>query len=293
MSDYPAPIAPAPDYARLLQDRVAIVTGGGAGIGGSISRVFARAGARVVIAEINAEYAARAQRDIEAAGGRCLALVGDVRDKAFVDAIVSETIAAFGRIDVLVNNVGHFAPYKLFADFTEEDFDTQYQISFLHVLRCTRAVLPQMIRQRSGSIIHVSSVEGQRGIPGNAVYSAYKAGLINFARSLAVEVGGHGIRVNCMAPDLTHTPATPMYDWLPDQHQVRCWAPLGRFAHPDEQADVALFLASDQSRYVTGQTIAADGGTMAASGWYRLNPDEDRWSNTPNISREQATIDVG
>jgi 2-hydroxycyclohexanecarboxyl-CoA dehydrogenase len=292
MSDYPAPVAAAPDYAQLLKDRVAIVTGGGAGIGGSISRVFARAGARVVIAEINADYAAAAQRDIEAAGGKCRVLVGDIRERSFVDKMVAEALSAFGRIDVLVNNVGHFQPYKLFAQFEEEDFDTQYQISFLHVLRCTRAVLPHMISQGRGSIIHVSSVEGQRGIPGNAVYSAYKAALINFARSLAVEVGGHGVRVNCLAPDLTHTPQTPMYDWLPDQQQVRCWAPLGRFAHPDEQADVALFLASDQSRFVTGQTITADGGTMAAQGWYKLNPDQDRWSNTPALRQDQPGIDV-
>ncbi len=293
MSNYPAPIAPAPNYAQLLENRVALITGGGAGIGGSISRVFARAGAKVAIAEINPEYAAQVKADIEAAGGSCRVVVGDIRKPEVVKQVVAEALSAFGRIDVLVNNVGHFMPYKLFADFEEEDFDTQYQISFLHVLRTTRAVLPHMIKQGRGSIIHVSSVEGQRGIPGNAVYSAYKAGLINFSKSLAVEVGGHGVRVNCLAPDLTHTPQTPMYDWLPDQHKVRHWAPLGRFAHPDEQADVALFLASDQSRYVTGQTIAADGGTMAASGWYRLSPDQDRWGNTPSISQDQPTIDVG
>jgi 2-hydroxycyclohexanecarboxyl-CoA dehydrogenase len=292
MNSYPAPIAPSPDYAQLLKDRVALITGGGAGIGGSISRVFAKAGAKVVIVEIDADYAAAAKRDITAAGGQCHIVAGDVRESAVVKKAVAEALATFGRIDVLVNNVGHFAPYKLFIDFEEEDFDTQYQISFLHALRFTRAVLPQMIAQQSGSIIQVSSVEGQRGIPSNAVYSAYKAGLINFARSLAVEVGGHGIRVNCLAPDLTHTPATPMYDWLPDQRQVRSWAPLGRFAHPDEQADVALFLASDQSRFVTGQTIAADGGTMAASGWYRPDPEKDRWMNTPTFATGQPVIDV-
>src|SRR6185436_4543321 len=108
MNVYPAPVAPAPDYAQLLQDRVAIVTGGGAGIGGSISRVFARAGARVVIAEINPEYADAARQDIEAAGGSCRVVVGDVRERAFVDKIVAEALSAYGRIDVLVNNVGHF-----------------------------------------------------------------------------------------------------------------------------------------------------------------------------------------
>ena len=292
MSTYPAPIAPSPDFQALLRDRVAIVTGGGAGIGGSISRCFARAGARVVVVEIDPERAQVAHRDIEAAGGSSLVCVGDVRDRAFVEDTVKRALDAFGRIDVLVNNVGHFMPYKMFVESTEEDFDAQYQISFLHVLRFTRAVLPHMIEQRSGSIVHVSSIEGMRGIPGDAVYSAFKAGLINFTRSLAVEVGGYGVRVNCLAPDLTHTPQTPMYDWLPDQHRVRCWAPLGRFAHPDEQADVALFLASEQSRFVTGQTLAADGGTTAAAGWYRVHPDQQRWSNTPALRTDVPGFEV-
>lgn len=292
MSEYPAPVFPSPDYSQLLAQRVAIVTGGGAGIGGAIARCFARAGARVVIAEIDPALADKTREDIEAAGGCCKTMVGDVRAASFVKRVVDDTIASFGRVDVLVNNVGHFVPFKPFVEFDEADYDTQYQISFLHVLRFTRAVLPYMMRQGSGSIIHVSSVEGQRGIPGNAVYSAYKAGLINFTRSLAVEVGGHGIRVNCLAPDLTHTPQTPMYDWLPDQREARCWVPLGRFAHPDEQADVALFLASEQSRFVTGQTIAADGGTTAASGWYRIDPEQDRWSNTPAMRRDQPAFDV-
>lgn len=290
MLDYPAPIFPSPDCPGLLKDRIAIVTGGGAGIGGGIAYSFARAGATVVIAEIDKTYAAEIEGAITKAGGKCRTMIGDVRDKAFIQKVTADTLKEFGQIDVLVNNVGHFLPYKMFHEFEEEDFDTQYQISFLHVLRFTRAVLPHMIARKRGSIIQVSSVEGQRGIPKQAVYSAYKAGLINFTRSLAVEVGGHGVRVNCLAPDLTNTPQTPMYQWLPDQKQVRSWAPLGRFAHPDEQGDVALFLASDLARYVTGQTIAADGGTMAASGWYRPDPNTDAWSNTPFLNPAPAIV---
>ena len=292
MQTYPAPIHPSPDYGALLKGQVAIVTGGAAGIGGGISRVFAKAGAKVVIVDSNADWAKETQAAIQAGGGTANAVVADVRTPGLAKQVVADVVAEFGRLDVLVNNVGHFMPYKLFIEFEEEDFATQYEISFLHAMRFTRAALPQMVVQKKGSIVNVSSVEGQRGIPGNAVYSAYKAGLINFTKSLAIEVGGHGIRVNCLAPDLTHTPQTPMYEWLPNEEQVRSWAPLGRFAHPDEQADVALFLASDMSRYVTGETINADGGTIAASGWYRPDPKVDRWSNTPAFATVQNTIDV-
>lgn len=268
----------------LLTGKVAVITGGGAGIGGAISRTFARAGASVYIAEIDASLAQQTVSDIRSKGGKAEALVGDIRDKAVISRLHHESLAfGDGRIDILVNNVGHFAPYKRFVDSCEEDWDVQYQISFLHVLRCSRLFLETMYRQRSGALIQISSVEGQRGIPGNAVYSAFKAGLINLTRSLAVEAGGYGVRVNCLAPDMTHTPQTPMRDWFPNRDVVQCWVPLGRFAHPDEQADAALFLASDLSRYVTGQTIAVDGGTMAASGWYKVQPGIDNWSNTPSM----------
>lgn len=275
-------IVPGPDVTGLLANRSALVTGGGAGIGGAISRRFAAAGARVTLVDIDPDHAAAAVADIEAGGGKALALVGDIRDADFVAEACAKA-AAFGdgRVDILVNNVGHFFPYKRFVDSDEGDWEHQHQISFMHVLRCTRALLPGMIERGRGAIVNVSTVEGLRGIPGNAVYSAFKAGLINFTRSLAVEVGRYQVRVNALAPDLTHTPQTPMYDWHPDQDRTGSWVPLARFAHPDEQADAALFLASDMARFVTGQTLSVDGGTMAASGWYRADPEQDNWTNTP------------
>ncbi len=279
------------NFSALLADRVAVVTGGGAGIGGAISRRFAAAGAAVVIADINEEYARAAEEEIKAAGGRVLVQLGDIRQREVVEELHRRALDfGQGRVDVLVNNVGHYEPYKLFADSTEEDWETQYQMSFLHVLRCTRTFLPGMMEQGRGAIVNVSTVEALRGIPGNAVYSALKAGLVNFTRSLAVEVGGRGVRVNTLAPDLTHTPQTPMYDWHPDREMARCWVPLGRFAHPDEQADAALFLASDQARFVTGHTLLADGGTIAAGGWYRTDPNKDNWSNTPYFTPAENEI---
>jgi len=271
-----------PNLGALLAGRVAVVTGGGAGIGGAISRRFAAAGAAVVVADINEEYARAAEEEIKSAGGRVLVQLGDIRQREMVAELHRRALEfGEGRVDILVNNVGHYEPYKLFADSTEEDWDIQYQVCFLHVLRCTRAFLPGMLEQGRGAIVNVSTVEALRGIPGNAVYSALKAGLLNFTRSLAVEVGGRGVRVNALAPDLTHTPQTPMYDWHPNREMTRSWVPLGRFAHPNEQADAALFLASDQARFVTGHTLLADGGTIAAGGWYRPDPDKDNWSNTP------------
>ena len=282
MNEPNCPADRSPNHAALLEGKTAVITGGGAGIGGAISRVFAAAGAAVCVAEIDDDYARQVEQDITDNGGRVHVHRGDIRDPKVVSGL-HEAAMDFGggRVDVLVNNVGHYVPYKLFADSSEEDWDTQYQISFLHVLRCTRAFLPGMIEQGAGAILSISTVEAMRGIPGNAVYSALKAGLVNFTRSLAVEVGGHGVRVNALAPDLTHTPQTPMYDWHPDRNMTRCWVPLGRFAAPTEQADAALFLVSDQARFVTGQTLCVDGGTTAASGWYRPDPERDNWSNTP------------
>jgi len=269
---------PAPP---ILKGRTAVVTGGGAGIGGAIARRLAGAGARLIIAEIEARRAEETAAAIRQEGGEITTVVGDIRQASVIEELHRTAMEASGQIDILVNNVGHYEPYRLFANSTEEDWDTQYQISFLHVLRCTRAFLPGMIAAGAGSILHVSSVEGMRGIPGNAVYSAFKAALINFTRSLAVEVGGHGVRVNAIAPDFTHTPQTPMRDWHPQAEMARCWAPLGRFADPEEQAEAALFLVSDQARFITGHTLVVDGGTLAASGWYRNAPDQDNWSNTP------------
>jgi 2-hydroxycyclohexanecarboxyl-CoA dehydrogenase len=256
---------------RLLDGQVAVVTGGAAGIGGGISRLFAAAGAIVVLNDIDADLAANARADIEAAGGAVTTVVGDIREPETVarlhDAAVAE---AGGRVDILVNNVGDFRPNAWFLDSDDDHWDGQYAITLEHVFRCTKAFLPIMVEQGSGAIVNNSTVEAFRGIPRNTVYSAFNAGIVAFTRSLAVEFGRHGVRVNAIAPDMADTLQTPA-EWMlggRDPAMLRCWIPLGRFGDPEDYARVVLFLASDLAAFVTGVTIPVDGGTLAAGGWY-------------------------
>jgi NAD(P)-dependent dehydrogenase (short-subunit alcohol dehydrogenase family) len=266
-----------------LAGRSAVVTGAGAGIGGAVAQAFAQEGALVLAVERDAERAAQAERAIAAQGGRARAVVCDVREPAAVEAVAAAADElAGGRVDVLVNNVGDYRPAGLFAETREEDWQALYAVNLLHVFRFTRAFLPGMLARGAGAIVNVSTVEAFRGIPACAVYSAFKAGVSQFTRSLAVEVGGHGVRVNAIAPDVTDTPQTPYGRWVPEAERARVpsWVPLGRFGRPADAAAVALFLASDEARFVTGHTIPVDGGTLAASGWYKLAGAE-RWTNRP------------
>lgn len=275
---------------KPLAGKVALVTGGGGGIGGGVSRRLGAAGAAVVAVDINAALAEDVVAGIQAAGGEAVAVVGDVRDEDTVSRAVTAA-GAFGDIDVLVNNVGdyrldpsdgRFLPAGRFVHSTRDDWQTLYTLNLEHVFQMTRAALPRMLQRRSGSIVNVSTVEAFRGIPNNVVYSAFKAGVVEFTRSLAVEVGEDGVRVNAIAPDLADTLQTPAAVMLRGRSESRVpqWVPLARFGDPADYADVVLFLASDQSRYVTGHTIPVDGGTLAASGWYR-RADGRGWTNLP------------
>jgi 2-hydroxycyclohexanecarboxyl-CoA dehydrogenase len=267
----------------LLADRVAVVTGGGGGIGRGIATRFASEGASVVVAELDAERAADAVSAIAAAGGTAVAEVVDVCAPTGAERAVERAIAEFGRIDVLVNNVGHFGgARKAFHENTDEEWDDLYRVNLEHVLRCTRAALVHMLdRAAGGCIVTVSTVEAFRAIPTRAVYSAFKAAITGFTRSLGVEYARHGIRVNAIAPDVVETLQVPYSRWVrPDQqHLIPTWVPLGRFGTPDDVAGAALFLASDLSRFVTGTTVHVDGGTFAAGGWFPT--EEGGWTNRP------------
>jgi NAD(P)-dependent dehydrogenase (short-subunit alcohol dehydrogenase family) len=268
----------------LVGGKVAVVTGGAAGIGGAVSRRLAAEGATVVVNDIDDALLAACTSDITAAGGAVVACPGDIRDAETVER-VAETAAAVddGRIDVLVNNVGDYRPNGRFLKTDPEQWEALYALNLEHVFRCTRAMAPAMVARRSGSIVNVSTVEAFRGIPANAVYAAFNAGVNAFTKSLAVELGRDGVRVNAIAPDLADTLQTPAASMLRgrDPSLIRSWVPLGRFGEPDDYADVVVFLASEMARFVTGHVIPVDGGTTAASGWYG-RADGRGWTNLPD-----------
>ncbi|OBH27903.1 SDR family NAD(P)-dependent oxidoreductase [Mycobacterium sp. E1319] len=270
---------------RLLADRVAVVTGGAGGIGAATARLFADHGAHVVIADVDAERAAATAAEIAAGGASALAVGTDVRDTKQVAALAKTVRDRFDRVDALVNNVGHWLRHPgEFVDTDPQFWDDLYRINLHHVFAVTHAFLPAMVQRRSGAIVNVSSVEGLRGYPEDPVYAAFKAAVIGFTRSLAVQVGGLGVRVNAIAPDVTESLQVPYSQWLTaEEHQQwPRWVPVGRMGRPDDQARVILFLASELSGFVTGHTIPTDGGTGAAGGWFRSPRRAGRqWTNRP------------
>ena len=271
--------------ATSLENKVAVVTGSGSGIGQSIAETFAAHGASVVVVDKQASLANGVVDAIEQRGGTALACAVDVTKRQSVDTLSQAALDTYGRVDILVNNVGNFMPGAgPFLSTTEDDWEAQYDINLKHVFRCTQALAPQMVERGAGSIINISTVETLRGIPGNSIYSAFKTGITAFTRCFALEVAPHGVRVNAIAPETTDTHQVPVSKWLPEKYRdkVPLMIPLGRFGRPDDHAGAALFLASDLSAWVTGITLPVDGGALTAAGFYRL--EGDRWTNAPVVS---------
>ena len=279
MAQLPTDVAPIDDWNRLLDGRVVVVTGGGDGIGGAVSRLFAQHGGIIEIAEVDAQRAERTVADISARGGAAQAHVVDVTRPADVERLAAAVLDRHGRVDVLVNNVGDYRPLVRFADSTDESWEAMYQINLRHVFAVTHAFIGSMVKQRRGTIVNLHSVEGLRGYPGEPVYGAMKAAVAHFTTNLAVLYGRHGIRVNGIGPDLTQTPQVDYLSGYEDYDALwTSWAPVGRLGWPEDQARVALFLASDMSGFVTGHNIPVDGGTKAGGGWY-YSPSEHRFAN--------------
>jgi NAD(P)-dependent dehydrogenase (short-subunit alcohol dehydrogenase family) len=277
----PKNVATIQDWGKLLDGKVAVVTGGGAGIGAAISKLFAEHGAVVEIAEVDEDRANSTRQEIEDAGGVTNVHIVDVTQPNDVARLRTEVLDRHGRVDVLINNVGDFRPLVRFEESNPESWNAMYTVNLLHVFAVTRAFLGSMTTQRSGSIVNLHSVEGLRGYPRDPVYGAMKAAVAHFTTCLAVDVGRDGIRVNGIGPDLTQTPQVDYVTGSEDHdHLWSAWAPLGRLGWPEDQARVALFLASDLSGYITGHNIPVDGGTKAGGGWY-FSPSEGRFVNRP------------
>lgn len=258
-----------------------LVTGGGVGIGRGIAEAFAAAGAHVFIAEIDPQRAA----DVAAAIPSADVIVCDVLDRS-VPAMLAERIgAAAGRLDVLVNNVGHFVHALPFALLSGEQADEVLDVNLGQLLRMTAAMLPLLrVSAPGSSIINVTSIEAYRGIPYCSVYAAAKAGIAGFTKSLALELAPEGIRVNDIAPETTDTPQVALDVMIPPENRANAdkWIPLGRFGRPEDCAGAALYLASPLASWVTGTAIHVDGGALAAAGWTRTPTGE--WTVVPMVS---------
>jgi NAD(P)-dependent dehydrogenase (short-subunit alcohol dehydrogenase family) len=247
----------------LLNGRVAVVTGGGSGIGRGIAAGLAAFGASVAIWEINPETCAQAAAEIGALG-----ICADVRDADAVDAALKRTVEEIGTPSILVNNAGGVF-YSPLLETAEKGWDALYRSNLRHVFLCTQRVARALVDAKmAGSIISVTSIEGARAAPGYAAYAAAKAGVINYTKTAALELAAHGIRVNALAPDVTLTEGIMAIAPPGAETRFAFSIPMKRAGHVDEMASAAVFLASNMSSYITGQTIHVDGGTQASGGWY-------------------------
>ena len=259
----------------LLTGQVAFITGGAMGIGAGIAAGYAACGADVVLADIDLVQAELTAQKITAeTGRRALAMACDVNDPVQIRAAVAQTLARFGRLDMLVNNAAGVRPAP-FLDLSDRSRERHLQINLMNLFTATDAAVRAMIDGgRGGSILNIASIEGLRAAPNFAIYGACKAAMLSMTQTLALELAGHGIRVNALAPDHIDTEGMRrMGGQAPALVAARRrYVPLGRDGHVDDCAGAAVFLASPAARYITGTILGIDGGTRAASGWIRTAP---------------------
>ncbi len=277
--------------AGRVAGKVALITGGGSGIGEATAKLFAREGAKVVVVDINGEGARRVAQAVEGGGGKASAFRADVADPKDAEAMIRHAVDTFGRLDVLHNNATALEVGRV-ADLTVEGWNRTLAVNLTATFLGTKFALPVMIRQGGGVIVNTASVSGLAGDYGLAAYNAAKAGVINFTRTTAIEYARYNIRANCVCPGAIATPpllallgqgegkfphlmaapsATPARELSPEERQslrqrMERAHPIGRLGRPEEIAHVVLFLASDEAAFITGAAYVVDGGLMAHTG---------------------------
>lgn len=246
---------------KRLHEKVAIITGGGSGIGKTIARAFAREGARVVVADLSLRKARQTVHSIGGKGGSALAIKTDVRSRADAERLVRKTLEVWGRVDILVNNAG-VELLKDFVETDEADWDRVVMTNLKGPFLVTQCVLPTMTRQQRGKIVNIASVTGVVGFIYSALYAATKAGLMGMTRAIAAEYATDGIRCNAICPGYVYTPMTQdMLDNEIIRERVIAQIPLGRLSYPERDiAPLAVYLASKESDFMTGQSHVIDGG---------------------------------
>ncbi|MGQ0694008.1 MAG: SDR family NAD(P)-dependent oxidoreductase [Nitrospiraceae bacterium] len=249
---------------KRLDGKVSLITGGGTGIGAACARVFSQEGATVVITGRRKDALEQVAREIEKANGRALVVAGSVTDDAHAQSAVAQAVRTFGTLNVLVNNAGAGAFGKLLHETDEATWNEMLAINLTGVYRMIKAAVPEMMKAGGGSIVNVSSIASLVGIPMTAAYSASKGGMDALTRCVAMDYAQQQIRCNSVCPGLVDTPmASGLINNPEALTQIMTAYPLGRYGTPDEVAKLILYLASDESAWVTGSIFPIDGGMTA------------------------------
>ena len=244
----------------LLKDKVSVVTGGARGIGREIALAFAKQGSDIALCDVNAEALESTRKEVESLGRSCLVAVVDVTKGAEVDSFVQKTLDKFKKIDILVNNAG-ITRDGLLVRMSEADWDAVLGVNLKGAFNCTKAVSKIMMKQRDGRIVNMASIIGIMGNAGQANYAASKGGLIAFTKTVAKELASRNVRANAIAPGFIQTDMTAKLTEVVKSEMLK-HIPLGKMGTPADVANLALFLASDDSAYITGQVVQVDGGMV-------------------------------
>ena len=251
--------------AKLADNKVALVTGAGSGIGRATAKTFANEGAKVVVADMDVEGGKETVRLIKNAGGEAIFVQADVSKPSEVEALIEKTVEIYGRLDCAHNNAGIGGAVTLTADYAEEDWDRVIDVNLKGIWLCMKAEIRQMLKQGGGAIVNTSSVFGMIGAPYYSAYSASKLGVSGLSKTGALEYAQEGIRINSVCPGVIRTPMIERLTAVNPQLEAQLIAqePIGRMGRPEEVAEAVVWLCSDRASFVTGIDMDVDGGYLA------------------------------